>query len=233
MTKRRVERDAVFQPEFRDDLRSWVAADRRVAMRVLELVEAIMQDPFRGIGKPEPLRHLAPNTWSRRITQEHRLVYLVRSDRVSVTNPLAIIERHFPELRALGARRIGVFGSFARGDARDDSDVDVYVEFEDDKRTYDNFFALHERLETLLNRRVDLVTDKALNDTKARLILPTVRYASAHARAAARHAPRSGVSASRGGPDHARGVSPRRNAEARVRAPRRGHGRNYEARLSG
>ena len=95
-------------------------------------------------------------------------------------NPLAVIQAHDAELRALGARRVGVFGSFARGEARDDSDVDVYVEFEDDKRTYDNFFALHELLEELLDRRVDLVTDKALTETKARLILPTVRYASFH-----------------------------------------------------
>jgi predicted nucleotidyltransferase len=95
--------------------------------------------------------------------------------------PLLIIERHIDEIHALGARRIGVFGSFARDEARADSDVDVFVEFEDGKRTYDNFFALHELLETLLERRVDLVTDKALSETKARLILPTVRYASVHA----------------------------------------------------
>ena len=50
--------------------------------------------------------------------------------------------------------------------------------FDDAKRTYDNFFALHERLEKLLDRRVDLVTDKSLTETKARLILPTVRYAA-------------------------------------------------------
>ena len=95
-------------------------------------------------------------------------------------NPLAVIQAHDAELRMLGARRVGIFGSFARGEARDDSDVDVYVEFADDKRTYDNFFALHELLEELLHRRVDLVTDKALTETKARLILPTVRYASLH-----------------------------------------------------
>lgn len=82
MTKQRAERDAVFQPEFREDLRRWVETDRRVALRVLDLVEAIIRDPFRGIGKPEPLRHLAPNTWSRRVTQEHRVVYLVRPDRI-------------------------------------------------------------------------------------------------------------------------------------------------------
>jgi len=82
LTKQRAERDAVFQPEFREDLRYWVETDRRVALRVFDLVEAILRDPFRGIGKPEPLRHLAPNTWSRRVTQEHRVVYLVRADRI-------------------------------------------------------------------------------------------------------------------------------------------------------
>lgn len=82
LTKPKAERDAVFQPEFREDLRYWVATDRRVALRVLDLVEAITRDPFSGIGKPEPLRHLAPNTWSRRVTQEHRVVYLVRADRI-------------------------------------------------------------------------------------------------------------------------------------------------------
>ncbi len=95
-------------------------------------------------------------------------------------NPLSAIQEHLAELSMLGARRIGVFGSCARGEARADSDVDVYVEFDDAQRTYDNFFALHEFLERLLGRRVDLVTDKSLTETKARLILPTVRYAAHH-----------------------------------------------------
>jgi toxin YoeB len=75
-------RDAVFQPEFREDLRYWVETDRRTALRVLTLVEAVMRDPFAGIGKPEPLKYLAPGAWSRRITQEHRLVYLVADERI-------------------------------------------------------------------------------------------------------------------------------------------------------
>ncbi|MFV2043433.1 MAG: Txe/YoeB family addiction module toxin [Anaerolineales bacterium] len=75
-------REAVFQPEFLEDLKYWVAADRKTALRVIGLVEAILRDPFSGIGKPEPLKYLAPGTWSRRITQEHRLVYLVRDHRV-------------------------------------------------------------------------------------------------------------------------------------------------------
>ena len=75
-------REAVFQPEFLEDLRFWVENDRKVARRILELVEAIVRDPFTGIGRPEPLKYLAPGTWSRRITQEHRIVYLVRDDRI-------------------------------------------------------------------------------------------------------------------------------------------------------
>lgn len=76
------DRVAVFQPEFREDLRYWVETDRRVAIRALELVEAVLRDPFGGIGKPEPLKYLASGTWSRRLTQEHRIVYLVSNDRI-------------------------------------------------------------------------------------------------------------------------------------------------------
>ena len=72
----------MFQREFRDDLKWWVRVDRRIAMRVLDIVEAVMRDPFTGMGKPEHLRHLGGNVWSRRLTQEHRVVYLVRDERV-------------------------------------------------------------------------------------------------------------------------------------------------------
>ena len=76
------QRLAVFQPEFREDLQHWVKHDRTIAIKVLQLVEAVLRDPFEGIGKPEPLRLLGPGVWSRRITQEHRLVYLVSDDRI-------------------------------------------------------------------------------------------------------------------------------------------------------
>ncbi len=75
-------RIAVFQHEFRDDLRHWVKTERKTALRILDLVEAILRDPFQGIGKHEPLKHLAPGLWSRRITREHRLVYLIRDERI-------------------------------------------------------------------------------------------------------------------------------------------------------
>lgn len=73
----------VFQKEFREDLHYWVQTDRKLALKILDLIEAIARDPFEGIGKPEPLRFL-PNTWSRRINQEHRLVYRVTEDRIDL-----------------------------------------------------------------------------------------------------------------------------------------------------
>jgi toxin YoeB len=75
-------REAVYHPEFREDLRHWVETDRKLALRVLDLVEAVLREPFVGVGKPEPLWYLASDVWSRRISQEHRLVYLVSSERV-------------------------------------------------------------------------------------------------------------------------------------------------------
>jgi len=75
-------RSSVFHPEFREDLKFWIKTDRQIALRVLEIVEAVMNDSFAGIGKPEPLRHALTGAWSRRITQEHRLVYKVSGDRI-------------------------------------------------------------------------------------------------------------------------------------------------------
>ncbi|MFN8470951.1 MAG: Txe/YoeB family addiction module toxin [Anaerolineae bacterium] len=79
---RAAQRAAIFQPEFREDLRYWVETDRKVALRAFDLIEAVMRDPFDGIGKPEPLKYLGANIWSRRLTQEHRIVYVVGNDRI-------------------------------------------------------------------------------------------------------------------------------------------------------
>lgn len=80
--KKPLEHDAVFDPVFREDLIWFVKNDRKAALRTLELVEAVLADPFVGIGKPEPLRFELSGAWSRRITQEHRLVYKVTADRI-------------------------------------------------------------------------------------------------------------------------------------------------------
>ena len=79
---KRVVQAVDFLPKFREYLSYWIKTDRRAALRTLELVEAVLADPFDGIGKPEPLRFALAGCWSRRITKEHRLVYRVSGDRV-------------------------------------------------------------------------------------------------------------------------------------------------------
>jgi len=69
--------EAVFPPEFIEDLKFWVQNDSKTALRVLKLKEAKLRDPSEGIGKPEPLKYMALDTLSRRVTQEHCLVYWV------------------------------------------------------------------------------------------------------------------------------------------------------------
>lgn len=79
MTKKR---DAIFTPQFIDDLTFWVSSNPRIAASILKLVEAVLRDPSTGMGKPERLRYFTGNVWSRRINKEHRLVYRVFDDRI-------------------------------------------------------------------------------------------------------------------------------------------------------
>ena len=81
-SKKPKERQSVFRSEFREDLAYWVRVDRKIALRIFDIIEAIMRNPFEGIGKPEPLRFLGSGVWSRRITQEHRLVYVVSDEKI-------------------------------------------------------------------------------------------------------------------------------------------------------
>ena len=78
----RVQRLAVVQRELIEDLRFWVDKDRRIALRAFDLIETVMRDPFAGIGKPEPLKHKLAGVWSRRLTLEHRIVYLVTDNQI-------------------------------------------------------------------------------------------------------------------------------------------------------
>ena len=75
-------RKAVLVTHFREDLRYWIETERRIALRIMRLIEAVISDPFEGIGKPEPLKHEQPDTWSRRIDDEHRLVYVVYDNKI-------------------------------------------------------------------------------------------------------------------------------------------------------
>ena len=76
------ERELVFDIRFLEDLKYWVKTDRKMAMRLLSLVEEIRRNPFEGIGKPEPLKYQGGNVWSRRLTQSDRIVYLVTDQRI-------------------------------------------------------------------------------------------------------------------------------------------------------
>lgn len=78
----RADWEAIFDPAFLEDLLFFVGTNPRLAVRILELVKAVLRDPFVGIGKPEPLRGQVAGAWSRRINQEHRLVYKVGDRRV-------------------------------------------------------------------------------------------------------------------------------------------------------
>ena len=67
-----------------EDLGWWIEQDRSQALRIIRLVREIQRDPFSGLGKPEPLKHELAGCWSRRINQEHRLVYQVLPDRIRI-----------------------------------------------------------------------------------------------------------------------------------------------------
>lgn len=73
-----------FEPRAFEDLTWWVKQDRKIALRIMRLIENVQQTPFEGLGKPEPLKHELSGLWSRRIDHEHRLVYEVREDRIRI-----------------------------------------------------------------------------------------------------------------------------------------------------
>ncbi|MCB1079088.1 MAG: Txe/YoeB family addiction module toxin [Verrucomicrobiae bacterium] len=70
----------LFSEQAWEDYQFWLATDKAVLRRVNQLIRDTARDPFQGIGKPEPLRHALKGYWSRRITEEHRLVYRVDGD---------------------------------------------------------------------------------------------------------------------------------------------------------
>lgn len=76
------ERRIVLQPECLEDLQYWIGTEWRTAQRILNLIAEVMRTPFEGTGKPEHLKHLGGNVWSRRINQADRLVYEVFNDRI-------------------------------------------------------------------------------------------------------------------------------------------------------
>ena len=73
-----------FDPEAFEDFQAWAVEDKKVLIRIGSLIKDIMRSPLSGIGKPEPLKHNLSGFWSRRITDEHRLVYKVEKDTVYI-----------------------------------------------------------------------------------------------------------------------------------------------------
>jgi toxin YoeB len=70
----------VFSDEAWDDYLYWQKQDRKVLNRINRLIQEVRREPFSGLGKPEPLQHALSGFWSRRITEEHRMVYRVDAD---------------------------------------------------------------------------------------------------------------------------------------------------------
>jgi toxin YoeB len=73
-----------FDPDAFEDLAWWIEKDRPTAIKIVKLVREIQRDPFSGTGKPEKLKHDLAGCWSRRINQEHRLVYQVLDDKIRI-----------------------------------------------------------------------------------------------------------------------------------------------------
>ena len=73
-----------FDPDAFEDLAWWVEKDRKIALRIMKLIEDIQRDPFHGLGKPEPLKHELKGCWARRIDGEHRLVYQVLENKIRI-----------------------------------------------------------------------------------------------------------------------------------------------------
>lgn len=74
----------VFADQGWEDLTYWITNDKRIAKRILRLIKEIQRDPFEGIGKPEPLKHDLAGFWSRRITDEHRLIYTIENNQILI-----------------------------------------------------------------------------------------------------------------------------------------------------
>ena len=89
---------------------------------------------------------------------------------------LTSLKAHRYKIRALGVRRLGLFGSFVREEQRSGSDIDVLVEFEQGQKTYDNFMQLSLFLEDLLQRKVELVTPESISPYLKPYIISEVEY---------------------------------------------------------
>ncbi len=90
---------------------------------------------------------------------------------------LKLIQQNREKIKRYGVKRIGLFGSYLRGEQREDSDIDILVEFEKGKKTFDNYMELKFFLEELFKRKVDLVIAESVKPELKKYIMESVRYA--------------------------------------------------------
>jgi predicted nucleotidyltransferase len=91
---------------------------------------------------------------------------------------LNVLDKSRSRLKALGVRRIGLFGSFIRGEQSSGSDIDLLVEFESERKSFDTFMELSFFLEEALGHKIDLVTIESLSPYIGPHILREVEYAA-------------------------------------------------------
>ncbi|MCP5497202.1 MAG: Txe/YoeB family addiction module toxin [Leptospiraceae bacterium] len=77
-------KNLVFEPEAFDELKEWIEHDKKIALKILELIQEIQRTPYKGKGKPEALKHEYSGYWSRRINLEHRLIYKVTEEEILI-----------------------------------------------------------------------------------------------------------------------------------------------------
>ena len=95
----------------------------------------------------------------------------------SLNEVMNLMQQHMDSINKFHIKKIGVFGSFVRGEQTTESDVDVLVEFEENQETLDNYMDLKFYLEDLFNRRVDIVISNVIKEALKKSIVESVRYA--------------------------------------------------------
>lgn len=103
----------------------------------------------------------------------------MQSDGKAISNKdelFTLLRQHEKDISAFGVKKMGIFGSFVKNDVKENSDVDILLEVELEKKTFKNFFDLKKYLEALLHREVDLVTAQSLNKFIGHHILKDVEY---------------------------------------------------------
>jgi toxin YoeB len=88
--------EIIFSSRAQEDLNYWKrTGNKAIQKKIEQLIEAIVENPFEGIGKPEPLKYNLSGAWSRRITQEHRLVYAINERKEIVILNLLSLKGHY------------------------------------------------------------------------------------------------------------------------------------------